>query len=477
MLTRLEVNRFKNLLDFSVDFAPFTCLAGPNGVGKSNVLDAIHLLSLLADNTLIESALAVRGTDRDTADLQDLFWTDGKNRATTFFLAAEMIVQPEEADDFGRTSTATSTFLRYEVEIGYDGPQKSGTLGRLVLKAERLKYITQGDAAKRLRFPHSAGSFRSNAVQNRRRSPDGFISTEVASDGRTEIHVHQDGGSRGSPQRAPAETAPRTVLSTSNTSVTPTILVARREMQRWRTLALEPSAMRRADKFHDDPHVSARGDHLAATLYRLANREVQEGRTPDDAYARIASRLGHLVPIQGVRINRDDVRQLLILEVKEASGAMLPSRSLSDGTLRFLTLSILAEDPELNGLICMEEPENGIHPEKMEPMINLLRDLAVDPQLEPSDENPMRQIIIASHSPVLVQLLSPGDLLCAVPTKVRSDDGVICTTLRLRPLRDSWRTGSSEPGVSRGTILAYLTAPPGAQLSLNDVGSLQNEST
>ena len=42
MLTRLEVDGFKNFLNFSVDFGPFTCIAGRNGVGKSNIFDVIQ---------------------------------------------------------------------------------------------------------------------------------------------------------------------------------------------------------------------------------------------------------------------------------------------------------------------------------------------------------------------------------------------------------------------------------------------------
>lgn len=37
MLTRLKVNGFKNLVDVDVRFGPFTCVAGANGVGKSNL--------------------------------------------------------------------------------------------------------------------------------------------------------------------------------------------------------------------------------------------------------------------------------------------------------------------------------------------------------------------------------------------------------------------------------------------------------
>jgi AAA15 family ATPase/GTPase len=37
MLTRLRVNGFKNLIDVDLHFGPFTCIAGANAVGKSNL--------------------------------------------------------------------------------------------------------------------------------------------------------------------------------------------------------------------------------------------------------------------------------------------------------------------------------------------------------------------------------------------------------------------------------------------------------
>jgi predicted ATPase len=471
MLTRLEANNFKNLIGFSTDFGAFTCLAGPNAVGKSNVLDAIRFLSLLADHTLMDAALAVRGADRDTTDLVDLFWTDGRCPSSSFSLAAEMLVDENVIDEFGRPAKASSTFLRYEIEIGYEAPGPNGALGRLVLLAERLNYLTEEKAASRLVFPHSAKEFRQHAVVNRRRTAGGFISTEKAGDGKTEIYIHQDGGSRGKPQKAPAATAPRTIVATSNTSATPTILAARREMQKWRLLALEASSMRNADRFHGDPHVSPHGDHLAATLYRLGVAAQKNGGSTAQVYARIASRLSDFVPVTEVKPVRDDIRQLITLEVKEGSGTTLPARSLSDGTLRFLTLTILGEDPDADGLICMEEPENGIHPAKMSAMVKLLYELAVDVQKRPSTENPMRQVIVATHSPILVQLVKKDDLLFAVGATVASETGTPASTLRLRPLKGTWRAKapSEDPGVGLGTIIAYLTSPPGAQIRIDDL--------
>lgn len=467
MLTRLEVDGFKNLLGFRVEFAPFTCIAGPNGVGKSNIFDAIRFLSFLSDHTLMEAALRIREAATGTGDLRDLFWTDGSQRLDEFTVAAEMIIDPKVNDDFGRPAEATSTFLRYEIKIGYEAPTREAKMARLVLKSESLNYITEADSSQRLKFSHDAQQFRGRVVHNRRRSRRGFISTSTGSDGRIEIHVHQDGGSRGNPQKAPAESAPRTIIAATNTSVTPTVLAARREMQKWRLLALEPSAMRCADPFHEDPHITASGAHSAATVHRLVESEENE-LNGKRVLGRISSRLAKFVPVTDIRVDTDDVRQLFTLEVQEESGAYLPARSLSDGTLRFLALCILHEDPQAEGVLCMEEPENGIHPARLSAMVELLRDLSVDPRRRPGRDNPMRQMIIATHSPHLVQLQNPGDLLFAAEARVSGPTGRPATTLRCRPIRNTWRAGPEETGVGSGEIISYLTSPPDAQLKLTD---------
>jgi predicted ATPase len=466
MLTRLEVDGFKNLIDFSVDFGPFNCIAGPNGVGKSNIFDTIRFLSLLTDHTLMEAAFLIRGSDADSSDIRDLFWSDSSGHADTFRIAAEMIVEPQVSDDFGRPAEATSTFLRYEIKIGFEPAPYFRNLGGLVLLSETLDYITEGDAVNKLKFPYSAQKFRKAAVINKRRTPSGFISVRKAEDGQTEIIVHQDGGSRGPGQIAPAATAPRTIVGTSNTSATPTILAARREMQTWQFLALEPSAMRKPDRFQTDPFITANGGHLPATLYRLAADAERQGEDPINVYTVIANRLGELVSVSSLEIDVDDVRQLLTLQVHERDGVSLPAASLSDGTLRFLALSILVVDPGSRGLICIEEPENGIHPAKMPEMVKLLRDLAVDPMESPDRENPFRQVIVATHSPAFVQLQDKNDLLFAIDTKVKNKNGEPARTLRCRSLDDTWRAKNGQPTVGLGTILAYLSSPPDAQLEL-----------
>ena len=62
MLTRLEADGFKNLLDFELDLGPYSCIAGPNAVGKSNIFDVIEFLSLLAEHPFMEAAQRFAGT-------------------------------------------------------------------------------------------------------------------------------------------------------------------------------------------------------------------------------------------------------------------------------------------------------------------------------------------------------------------------------------------------------------------------------
>src|SRR5437879_503160 len=79
VLTRLRVTGFKNLVDVDVRFGSFTCIAGANGVGKSNLFDAIRFLSALADQPMVDAALSVRDEGNRTGDVRDLFNRTGQS--------------------------------------------------------------------------------------------------------------------------------------------------------------------------------------------------------------------------------------------------------------------------------------------------------------------------------------------------------------------------------------------------------------
>jgi predicted ATPase len=469
MLTRLEVQGFKNLLDVSVEFGPFTCIAGANGIGKSNVFDAIEFLSYLANDSLIEASQRVRGASGlRGGDPRDLFWDGYRDHQRQINLAVEMIVPAEVEDDLGAPAKATTTFLRYELSLGYAVSEGEGSVGLLTLLREELRHINRGEASKHLRFPHNSKKFRNAVVVGQRRG-GAFLSTE-SREGGVVVNVHGDGGSFGKPQPRAAGRAGRTVLSTVTTNDYPTILAARREMQSWRRIALEPSALRAPDGFVDPRSLSPSGRHLASTLYRIANEtNTPSGKVDADAvYARVAGRLSDLAGIgaESLSVELDQVREVFTLFLREKGNLRLPARALSEGTLRFLALCVLLEDPTFEGLICMEEPENGIHPANLPAILHLVQDLAVDSMEAPDESNTFRQVIVNTHAPGVVQLCNPQDLLLADVRSHRTPEGYVTRALSLLPFKGSWRATGSGLTFSEADIVAYLAAPAGAQLRL-----------
>lgn len=458
MLTRIEIHGFKNLRHVRLDLGPFTCIVGENGVGKSNVFDAIEFLSALTHSGFAEAAQDLRSIDGTrSGDVRDIFWNGNGAELDDIVLATEMLVPFEVEDDLGSPARATTTFLRYELHLGYERQDGPGSGGRIVLRHESLTHITKGEAAKHLNFAHSVREFRHAVVQGTRRG-GAFLSTEIR-DGGLVVNVHGDGGSFGRPQPRAAGRTNRTVLSTLTTNDHPTALAARREMQSWHRLSLEPSAMRAPDGFTAPQEMDANGAHLAAALWRIAHTSTD--RQPEDVYARVANRLSDLLGarVADVRVDRDLVREVFTLHVDEGGGRHLPARALSEGTLRFLALCVLLEDPTRAGLVCMEEPENGIHPDNIAAMMELVRDLAVDANRAPDEENPLRQVIVNTHSPSVVQLCDPEDLVFArLTTPSRG--------VRLHAYENSWRTRSGASSFSRLDALPYLTPPVNAQFEL-----------
>jgi predicted ATPase len=223
-------------------------------------------------------------------------------------------------------------------------------------------------------------------------------------------------------------------------------------------LQLEPLALRRPDQFTAPPRLGIDGSHLAATLYHLARGHQADGLLDEDSiYTRVANRLAELINDVGqVWVDRDDRRELLTLTVSDREGTAHPARALSDGTLRFLALTVLELEPAAQGLLCLEEPENGIHPARIPAMLKLLRDIATDTDYPVGPDNPLRQVIVNTHSPSVVRQVLDADLLVAVPHEYVTD-GRRFRGVRFRPLPGTWRDKvDSGASVSRGVLLDYL---------------------
>jgi predicted ATPase len=450
VLTRLRVQGFKNLLDVDVRFGPFTCIAGPNGAGKSNLFDAIRFLHLLTQHPIMEAVQRVRETKGRSAEPRSLFTTFEGYTAREIRLTAELIVDRKVQDDFGVSATAAISTLRYEVAFGV---RTEDGVERLVLTEEKLDPIPLHDAQDVFAFPKQK-SFVKSCISGRRVVP--FISTNTEGS-EPEIRVHQEGhGGHGlHGLRLLAAKSAKTVISGMAWSDFPTVLAVHREMQSWQTLLLEPSAMRDLSRYQDARFIDPRGGNLPGTIFRLQKNETSPGST----YTELANRLSELIDdVQELQVRDDPKTEKLTLEVKGRNGVFHPARSLSDGTLRFLVLATLAQDPLARGVICLEEPENGIHPERIPAMVRLLKDIATDTKYAIGPENPLRQVIVNTHSPELFGNVSPAEDFVYVDEERTRVDGVEGRVASILVPPKSWRATcpGTEGRLVPGKVWAYL---------------------
>ena len=82
----------------------------------------------------------------------------------------------------------------------------------------------------------------------------------------------------------------------------------------------------------------------------------------------------------------------------------------SDGTLRLLALTLPAYLEDFRGIYLIEEPENGIHPRAVQAMYESLSSVYD------------AQILMATHSPVILSIVEPKKVLCFAKTPEGATD-------------------------------------------------------
>jgi len=447
MITRIKINGFKSLLDTELYFGPFTCIAGANAIGKSNFFDAIVFLSHLADNTVLHSAKSIRSENQKHSNIKDVFFRSGNQYLETIRFEIDMVVSKTAEDDLGQKAEASITSLRYilELKLNDDANEKEP----IEIVREELKPITLTETRKKIYFEKSKEWV--DSVVSGRRASTPFISTDG-----DKIKLHSDSKDKrgGRTTEFIAKKMPRTLLSTV-TAESPTAFLARHEMRSWMMLQFEPSALRQPNSIFEvkNSTITAVGHNLPATLYRLHNEHNEK-----DIYQLLTNRLKELVDnVDEIMVDNDEKRDLLTLHIRLKDGLILPAQSLSDGTLRFLGLAAIEVDTDKN-VICIEEPENGISPRKIEEMINLLEDMATDKSDVVDKDNPFRQVIINSHSPLVVRNIPDESLYLATEKeKYLEHFKMKVKFTAFSALEDTWKTRNKlSEATSKGEMISYL---------------------
>ncbi|MBB5828293.1 AAA family ATPase [Micromonospora carbonacea] len=450
MLTRIEIDGFKSFREFSLDIPPFLVIIGRNAAGKSNLFDAIQFLSRLAGDPVLEAAQHMRG------DVVDLFHkhTDGTVVGEMSF-AVEVLLGRSVTDAFGDTAEVNHSRLRYELRIEL---RSTGTSGM------QRPYVIH-EAVRRIRRTDDKWMDDRFAIEQRKRlaayRPGADpLETERDDQGRPVFSIRQQ-GNQGRKRRLPATAATATVLSSLATATDfPLLYALKREMQSWRLLHLDPSALRTPDSYDDPDSLAANGGHLANTLRRLAD-ETGSAERLEGVLNDLSADLAAVIPgVVRVRLAEDDSRRQRQVEVVTREEAPFSARVASDGTLRAIALLAALYDPRGAGLICFEEPENGIFPQRLAQFVRYLRSLVDRALSAGAGDIALTQLVLSSHSPAILRALEP------VQASRRADAvfmDVVSRVQRGRPgsrvSRWRWIAGAQQMTIDDGLDVGSVVSP------------------
>ena len=337
--------RLQNILSFGpggmgMGLEPLTVLIGPNGSGKSNLIDVMGLLKALP--TDLGTAIRERGGP------EDWVWKGepglvrvavGLNEPSSHPLS---IINPPRQDLFYSLEVLAR---RGRIDIT---DEKIGAGGKeAVLVARDIQHVALRDMTgvnetKVLVEEYGVDFAKSilTAIKDRRRHP------EVTRVGESlqNIHLYRNWVfGRQCPMRFPQKNDLR-------------------------------SNVLRED-----------GSNLGLVLNRLAKNY--------DVKQRLISRLRDLY--EGLLDLHIDVEYGSVQIHLQEDNATVPATRLSDGTLRYLYLLALLCDPSPPAMICLEEPELGLHPDILPGMARLLR-----------EASERCQLIVTTHSEVIVDALT-----------------------------------------------------------------------
>ncbi len=160
-----------------------------------------------------------------------------------------------------------------------------------------------------------------------------------------------------------------------------------------RFLDLSPDLMR-LPTFAGQNVLGDRGENLSSVMQDICRDENRKAILLDWLQA--------LTPMDAQDFDfPEDFTGKVLLRLIEASGQKTTAYSASDGTLRFLGLLAALLGEKRSRFYFFEEPENGIHPNRLSLLLQLM---------EQEVANSSMQIVITTHSPLLLNFLSPASL-------------------------------------------------------------------
>ncbi len=385
MITQVDIFNFKALRAVSVPLAPYQLLIGPNGTGKSSVFDAILLLknSMLGDGP--QTAIRQTGADNlvelthckeggsigISVLLERSDWPP--LRYTIILSQNEKLGVIVEAESVTMMTDAISTDI----------------LGINTEESINLDLFRKTDAAAQVDVLRRHATHKTKGWQRI------LYKTSTAAD--MYIRPGGDSGKKGwqhqtllaGPKQMTLKFAPSERGYEYISWVKESLLNAPIRIQ------LDIDAVRSSGSPEKSGEsLTPTGDNFANVISRFM---VADPGNFKRWLAHVRSYISEIVDISVV--TRPDNKRTTVQAISP-DGVHIPQYLLSDGTLRFLALTLLAYSSNSPRFLLIEEPENGLHPRVIEGVLS---------PFKIADEE--QQVLFASHSPIVLANFSLEDVI------------------------------------------------------------------
>jgi predicted ATPase len=388
MINLIEAKNYRSLKYISRVMDNFHVLVGANATGKSTFLDIIKFLSDIV-NVGIDKALL------DRVSYFDEITFAGNGGDIEF--AIEAILPKEISEKF---KDKNFSIIRYELKIG----KNEGTLENAI-KEERVWLLTSTakyestSSLQRTLFPEPA-TIPETLMLNRFRPKESkrVISKKIGANDNFYIET-SEGSNKGwlpsfqfGVKKSALGNLPEDIGKFPASTWLKSFL-----QQGVQMFILNSLLIRRPSPPGQSQHFKTDGSNLPWVIENLR----KDSRRFKQWIEHIKTALPDVKDI--ITIERDEDRHRYI-KIEYNNGIAVPSWLISDGTLRLLALTIPAYIKGIKGVFLIEEPENGIHPKAIECIYQSLSSVY------------SAQILLASHSPVILSMMEPKHLLCFAKT-------------------------------------------------------------
>ncbi len=376
MITGITIRNFKSIREvIHLPLGGFHVLVGANASGKSTFLDALHFVRDCLDMGPLKAVekRAIPDFDdltfmRHGGDIQIELWFDG----------ASLIESQKE------------NLIQYKMSVG-----KDDRLG-ICLRDESLhQYPKSGQ------LPGEPFVFKGNLKIKRL-----LWKTSNGTDHyRRENSTHQDSYTFGMERSTLSLTPPDDERYPTANAIKHFL------MQGIRYIQLNSPAMRLPCPATRGTELELDGSNLARVVGRLRGQNntglgQNEIFKQSDAMTLWVNHLRYALPsLQEIGWDRRGGDNAESLFLQYDNGLECPFWLTSDGTLRMLALTLPAFLPAQPGIYMVEEPENGVHPKALEIILRALETI------------PNAQVLVATHSPLVVQQVGIEKLLCFSSTQ------------------------------------------------------------